>query len=347
MTFLKLKKLPKSLLVVALTTGTLGLTACGGSDAEETIDRIEAEYDRIADDVKDEYQRVEDKLNDDEKSMAEILESVFLPEESLDEFLDKLTPEGGKGGLYVGHFVELGDGDDDDVDIGAMYFDIPKDGAGSVDGRISYQQQPCQDNNTLATDSAVKVDNYLTGKLSGSLDTPEFLDIKYVNDLDIATPNILTTFDGSFKEDLTGEPWSGRFEYQDGLGGTELSSGKDNCNVSYTLGKQANYVTYPLDYQRGELMAKVIGIGSTARLVWTNPAGTAMALVSQINVNEAGEGANGFVVNQLFKDNDPAGEFSPQVTDTPTNYAFVVQAFDADNRLLGYDAVVMDLPEAP
>ena len=71
-----------------------------------------------------------------------------------------------------------------------MYFDIPKDGAGSVDGRISYQQQPCQDNNTLATDSAVKVDNYLTGKLSGSLDTPEFLDIKYVNDLDIATPNV-------------------------------------------------------------------------------------------------------------------------------------------------------------
>ena len=66
--------------------------------------------------------------------------------------------------------------------------------------------------------------------------------------------------------------------------------GKDNCNVSYTLGKQANYVTYPLDYQRGELMAIVIGIGSTARLVWTNPAGTAMTLVSQINVNEAGEG---------------------------------------------------------
>ena len=126
----------KPITIFSLSFLTLAIAGCGGSDG----DKVSREYTRIENQVKDEYKRVENKLTDNEKSMSEILKSVFLPEQSLDRFLDKLTPEGGLGGLYVGHFVELDDGNDGDIDVGAIYFDISEDAAGSVDGRVSYQQ---------------------------------------------------------------------------------------------------------------------------------------------------------------------------------------------------------------
>lgn len=338
---------PKLVLSV-LTVSILGLTlsACG-SDG----DKVKEEYDRIEDQVKNEYDRVEDKvkevedkLTDDEKSMAEILESVFLPEESLGNFLDKLTPEGGRGGLYVGHFVELNDGDNSDIDIGAIYFDISNDGAGSVDGRISYQQQICQQNRTLDVNTGFKVDNYITGKVTGSLDTAEFLDIKYINDLNLETPNLMTTFAGSFEDKQTGKPWRGSFEYQDSLGGTTLSAAEDNCKVTYTLSDRSNFTTYALDYKLGTMMLDITGNGSQKIVTWQNPSNTKQVLVSQINVNKAESGANGYVQNVVLTNNETL--FTPVIPNISTNYAIVVQAFDANNKLIGYQAVVQDLPES-
>ena len=87
-----------------LTALTIALSACGGSGSE-TVDNAlndaNDSYKNIATDVRAAYKKVEDKLTNKEKSMAEILQSIFLPEDSLDNFLDKITPEGGKGGLYV------------------------------------------------------------------------------------------------------------------------------------------------------------------------------------------------------------------------------------------------------
>ncbi|WP_350656265.1 hypothetical protein [Psychrobacter sp. S1-30-MNA-CIBAN-0213] len=338
---------PKLVLSV-LTVSILGLTlsACG-SDG----DKVKEEYDRIEDQVKNEYDRVEDKvkevedkLTDDEKSMAKILESVFLPEESLDNFLDKLTPEGGRGGLYVGHFVELNDGDNSDIDIGAIYFDISNDGAGSVDGRISYQQQICQQNRTLDVNTGFKVDNYITGKVTGSLDTAEFLDIEYINDLNLETPNLMTTFAGSFEDKQTGKPWRGSFEYQDSLGGTTLSAAEDNCKVTYTLSDRSNFTTYALDYKLGTMMLDITGNGSQKIVTWQNPSNTKQVLVSQINVNKAESGANGYVQNVVLTNNETL--FTPVIPNISTNYAIVVQAFDANNKLIGYQAVVQDLPES-
>ena len=276
--------------------------------------------------------------------MAEILESVFLPEESLDNFLDKLTPEGGRGGLYVGHFVELNDSDSNDNDIGAIYFDISKDGVGSVDGSISYQQQACQENNSLGVNSALKVDNYIAGKVTGSLDTLAFLDIKYVNELGLETPNLLTTFAGSFEEKEAGSPWKGSFEYQDGLGGQTLSSGENNCNVTYTISDRANFRTYPLDYELGQMNLDIAGNGNQKNVIWQNPANTSHVLISQIDVNRAELGANGYVQNLVLSNLDT--QFMPIISDESINYAIVVQAFDANNTLIGYQAVVQDLPES-
>ena len=342
---------PKLLLsVLSISILSVTLSACGseGDKVKEEYDRIEDqvkdEYDRVEDKVKEKYKEVEDKLSDDEKSMAEILESVFLPEESLDKFLDKLTPEGGRGGLYVGHFIEVDDGDSNDIDIGAVYFDISKDGAGSVDGSFSYQQQACQENNVLGINSAIKVDNYIAGKVTGSLDTLEFLDIKYVSDLGLETPNILTTFAGSFEEKEAGSPWKGSFEYQDGLGGKKLSSGEDNCNVTYTISDRSNFRTYPLDYSVGNMDVDVIGNGSQKTVTWQNPVKTKHLLVSQIDVNKAESGANGYVQNLVLSNLET--QFAPIIPDNATNYAIVVQAFDENNTLIGYQAVVQDLPES-
>lgn len=343
---------PKLLLsALAISMFSLTLSACGGSDGDkvkEEYDRIEDqvnnEYDRLEDKVKEKYKKVEDKLSNDEKSMAEILKSVFLPEESLDKFLDKLTPEGGRGGLYVGHFVEIDDGDNNDIDLGAVYFDISKDGVGSVDGSFSYQQQACQENNALGINSALKIDNYIAGKVTGSLDTLEFLDVKYVNDLGIETPNLLTTFAGSFEEKEAGAPWKGSFEYQDGLGGKKLSSGEDNCNVTYTISDRSNFKTYPLDYKLGKMNLDIIGNGNQKNVIWQNPANTKHVLVSQIDVNKAESGANGYVQNVVLSNLET--QFAPVITTDSTNYAIVVQAFDANNTLIGYQAVVQDLPES-
>ena len=326
---------------MALALMSLSLSACGGSDA----DKIQKEYDRIEDQVKGEYRRAERNLSDNEQDMLKIIESVFMPEESLDKFVDKLTPEGGKGGLYVGHFVEFDDGDANDIDIGALYFDISKDAAGSVDGRISYQQQLCQDNRTLSTDTAVKIDNAITGKLSGSLDSLKILDMRYIRDLNVETPSIMTTFYGSFDKDATGSPWVGNFQYQDGLGGTKLSSTNANCPISYTLSNRSSFSTYPLDYSRGDLKLAINGLGAKSRLSWQTHANTAHVLVSQININDAESGANGFERNQIFGPETKA--FEPVMTVTPTNYAFVVQAFDQNNNLIGYQALVQYLPTTP
>lgn len=342
---------PKLLLsLLTFSSLSLALTGCG-SDSDkikEEYDRIEdqvkGEYDRIEDKVKERYKKVENKLSNDEKSMAEILKSIFLPEESLDNFLDKLTPEGGRGGLYVGHFVEIDDGDNNDIDIGALYFDISVAGAGSVDGSISYQQQACQESNSLGVNSAIKLDNYIAGKVTGSLDTLKFLDIKYINKLGIETPNLLTTFSGSFKEKTAGAPWQGSFEYQDYLGGKKLSSGEANCNVTYTLSDRANFTTYPLDYKLGDINLNVSGIGNQKTITWQNPVNTQRLLVSQINVNKANAGADGYVQNLVLINNET--QFSPVIPSNPVNYAIVVQAFDSDNKLLGYQAIVLDLPEA-
>lgn len=336
--------------VLTFSVLAVTLSGCGsdGDKVKEEYDRIEdqinAEYDRIEDKVKKEYKEVEDKLSDDEKSMAEILKSIFLPEESLDNFLDKLTPEGGRGGLYVGHFNELDDGDNEDIDIGAIYFDISEAGAGGVDGRISYQQKACQSNRTLDVNTGFKVDNYITGKVTGSLDTLEFLDIKYVKDLNLETPNLLTTFAGSFEDDEMGAPWRGSFEYQDSLGGTTLSSADDGCMVTYTLSDRSNFTTYALDYQLGEMVLDITGNGSQTTLMWQNPVNTQRVLVSQIDVNAAESGANGYVRNEVLSTNQM--QFTPVITDRSVNYAFVVQAFDANNDLIGYQALVQDLPEA-
>ena len=342
---------PKLLLsALSVSLLSLGLSACGsdGEKVKEEYDRIEDqvkdEYDRIEDKIKVQYKQIEGKLSNDEKSMAEILKSIFLPEESLDKFLDKLTPEGGRGGIYVGHFVEIDDNDNNDLDIGAVYFDISEDGAGSVDGRISYQQQACQENRTLDVNSGIKVDNYIVGKITGSLDTLKFLDIKYVNDLNLETPNLLTTFAGSFKSKELGAPWRGDFEYQDYLGGKKLSSGDASCPVSYTLSDRANFTTYPLDYQLGNMSIAVSGIGSQKTITWKNPASTQRLLVSQINVNKAGSGANGYEQNVIL--DNYVTQFAPVIPANPTNYAIVVQAFDATNTLIGYQALVLDLPEA-
>lgn len=342
---------PKLLLsALSLSMLSLALSACGsdGDKVKEEYDRIEDqvkdEYDRVEDKVKEKYKEVEDKLSDDEKSMAEILKSIFLPEESLDTFLDKLTPEGGRGGLYVGHFVEVDDGDSSDIDIGAVYFDISKDGVGSVDGSISYQQQACQENNNLGVNSALKVDNYIAGKVTGSLDTLKFLDVKYVNELGLETPNLLTTFSGSFEEKEAGSPWKGSFEYQDGLGGKTLSSGENNCNVTYTISDRSNFKTYPLDYELGQIALDIIGNGNQKTVIWQNPVHTKHVLVSQIDVNKAKSSANGYVQNLVLSNLET--QFAPVIPDNSTNYAIVVQAFDANNVLIGYQAVVQDLPES-
>ena len=341
-------KLLLSTLTISLSA--LMLAGCGsdGDKVKEEYDRIEDQvsnnYDRLEDKIKERYKKVEAKLSNEEKSMAEILKSIFLPEQSLDKFLDKLTPEGGRGGLYVGHFVELDDGDSSDIDIGALYFDISAAAAGSVEGQISYQQQACQENNSLGVDSAIKVDNYIVGKVTGSLDTLKFLDVKYIKDLGIETPNLLTTFSGSFQEKQTGSPWQGSFEYQDYLGGKQLSSGEDNCDVTYTLSQRANFTTYPLDYNLGSLTVKVSGIGSQKVISWQNPVNTKRVLVSQIDVDKAESGADGYTQNLVLTNNQT--QFFPVIPSAPVNYAIVVQAFDSANKLLGYQAIVLDLPEA-
>ncbi|WP_201608710.1 hypothetical protein [Psychrobacter okhotskensis] len=341
-------KLVLSLLTVSMFGLTLSACGSDGDKVKEEYDRVEDqvknEYDRIEDKVKEKYKEAEDKLTDEEKSMAEILESVFLPEESFDNFLDKLTPEGGRGGLYVGHFIELNDGDSNDIDIGAVYFDISEQGAGSVDGSFSYQQQACQENNALGINSGLKVDNYIAGKVTGSLDTLEFLDVKYVSDLGLETPNLLTTFAGSFEEKQAGSPWKGSFEYLDGLGGQKLSSGEDNCKVTYTLSDRANFTTYPLDYDLGKMNLDVTGNGSQKIVTWQNPINTQHLLVSQIDVNKAESGANGYVQNLVLSNRET--QFTPVIPNSSTNYAIVVQAFDANNKLIGYQAVVQDLPES-
>lgn len=341
---------PKLLLsVLTVSLFSLTLSACGsdGEKVKKEYDRVEVqvkdEYDRIEDKVKDKYKKVENKLTNPEKSMAEILKSIFLPEESLDKFLDKLTPEGGRGGLYVGHFVELNDGDNEDIDIGAVYFDISEEGAGSVDGRISYQQLACQENRTLDVNTGIKVDNYFAGKVTGSLDTLKFLDIKYVNDLNVETPNILTTFAGSFKHKEAGSPWKGSFEYQDYLGGKKLSSGNNDCTVTYTLSNRSNFTTYALDYRLGEMGLNVIGNGSQKTITWKNPMNTTRLLVSQIDVNKAASGANGYEQNVVLSNFET--QFTPLMPANPANYAIVVQAFDNNNTLIGYQAIVLDLPE--
>ncbi|GAF62424.1 hypothetical protein JCM18903_2501 [Psychrobacter sp. JCM 18903] len=160
----------------------------------------------------------------------------------------------------------------------------------------------------------------------------------------VETPNLLTTFAGSFEEKEAGSPWRGSFEYQDGIGGKKLTSSEKNCNVTYTISDRSNFKTYPLDYSLGKMTLDVIGNGSQKTVTWQNPANTKHLLVSQIDVNKAESGANGYVQNVILSNLET--QFAPVIPVMFTNYVIVVQAFDANNTLIGYQAVVQDLPES-
>lgn len=88
----------------------------------------------------------------------------------------------------------------------------------------------------------------------------------------------------------------------------------------------------------------VIGNGSQKTVTWQNPANTKHLLVSQIDVNKAESGANGYVQNVILSNLET--QFAPVIPVMFTNYVIVVQAFDANNTLIGYQAVVQDLPES-
>lgn len=335
-------------LLLPLLTASLTLTACGGSGSDtvdQALNDINDKYKNIEDDIRESYQKVEDKLTDPEKSTAEILKGIFLPEESLDNFLDKLTPEGGKGGLYVGHFIEDSDGDSSDVDIGAAYFDIGNDYAESVYGQLSYQQLSCQNGNTLETNNTTfKTDKAIGGLLSGTLDPAAVLDKDVLNYLKfdaLKTSVTAMPFNGQYNEGL--DTWGGQYSYQMGIGlGKQLSSNIDNCSVKYTLGNDGDFHVYPLTYKLGTLNPTINGVGSTMSLSWTAQTNTAYTLVSQIDVDKATDRGAGYVRNNLLKQGSPT-VFSPVVGATKANYAFVVQAFNSNDELIAYQAIIQDL----
>lgn len=329
-----------------LTALTIALSACGGSGSE-TVDNAlndaNESYKNIATDVRDAYKKVEDKLTNKEKSMAEILQSIFLPEDSLDNFLDKITPEGGKGGLYVGYFVEDNDNEPNDSDLGVVYFDIGNDYAASVYGQMSYQQKTCQDPNTLTTEKiSIKTDQKMGGVLSGTLDPAAKFDntvLKFLQFDELKTSVAGMPFNGDY--DSNRDYWDGQYSYQVGVDfGRELSDNKDGCDVNYTLGGDGDFKVLPLTATVGKLDVNLTGTGSTLNLNWTAPASTARTLVTQINLDKATDRGMGFVrTNQLTY----GTTFTPFVDATKANYAFVVQTFDATNKLTGYQAMIKAL----
>lgn len=334
-------------LILTTTLSALLLSGCGGSGSETVDNALNDANDRyknIEADVRDAYQKVENKLTDPEKSMAEILKGIFLPEESLDNFLDKITPEGGKGGLFVGYFVEDSDNDSSDSDVGAVYFDVGNDYAESVYGQMSYQQQACQDLNTLTTENiSIKTDTLIGGVLSGKLDPAKIFDnktSKFLQFDELNTNVIGMPFNGSYND--KNSSWNGQYTLEAGIDfGNKLASANNDCNVTYTLGNQGDFHVFPLNYKLGNLNANIAGTGSVASLMWANPANTDHVLVSQININQATAKGKGFVQTRLLKN---TLQYTPIMTTTPTNYAFVIQAFDTNNQLIGYQAVIKSLP---
>lgn len=308
--------------IILSASAAVLVTACGGSGSN-TVDNFL------------------DKLTPKQESINKIVDKL-TPETSPKDLLDKITPDGGKGGLYVGHFVEADDGDDGDVDIGAIYLDIGDGVGASVKGRMSYQQQSCQKNRTLSTDkTSVKVDSSLAGTLTGSLDPLAKLDTTLINKIAPET-FVKTTFAGKWQEANAGDkqPWQGDYQHQFTTG-NHLSSGIKGCPVQYHVAQEGRYTVFDLSYQKGNLKPIFNGTGSTKTLTWHNAANTKLTLISQINLNEAASGNNGYVVNTVVDANRQ--QFSPITTNTVTNYVFVIQNFDANNHLIGFASVISAL----
>lgn len=261
--------------------------------------------------------------------------------ETVDNAVDKITPEGGKGGLYVGYFVEDNDGDTSDVDVGATYFDIGKDYASSVYSQMSYQQKACQNSNNLATENlSTKTDRIISGVYSGTLDAAAIFDKDILNHLkfdQLKTNVTAMPFNGKYNDNA--DRWEGQYTYEMGINfGKKLSSNIDGCAVQYTLGNQGDFHVYPLTYQLGSVNASLNGIGSTATLTWQAPANTALMLVSQLNQSQATSRGNGFVQNRVYKAGDTLS-YVPVMSSTAAEYVFVVQAFDTQNKLIGFQTL--------
>ena len=114
--------------------------------------------------------------------------------------------------------------------------------------------------------------------------------------------------------------------------------------MTYTISDRSNFRTYPLDYELGQMNLDIVGNGNQKNVTWKNPANTQHVLISQIDVNKVESGANGYVQNLVLSNLET--QFAPVISDKSINYAIVVQAFDANNTLIGYQAVVQDLPES-
>ncbi|MDN6275742.1 hypothetical protein [Psychrobacter sp.] len=113
--------------------------------------------------------------------------------------------------------------------------------------------------------------------------------------------------------------------------------------MTYTISDRSNFSTYPLDYSLDDMDLDISGNGTQKIVTWDNPRNTQHILVSQIDVDKAETGSNGYVRNVVFSNLET--QFSPVIPNTSTNYAIIVQAFDANNTMIGYEALVQDLPE--
>lgn len=238
----------------------------------------------------------------------------------------------GPGGIWFGSFVETEKTtNSNDIDIGGMYLDIPKDISGSVKGYMSYQTQKCQDSNSLKI-SGVKARETLEGLTAkGNVDPLASAN----NVLDDASRLVGMTLKGDYLDGSADpKPWGGSYDVQNtDKDKTRYSEG---CAKSYTFAPEGKWRAYPADAQVG------ITLNYNADsnvLSWNNLTSAKQTLIMHVNTDKISLSESAFIAQEVMSSN--LTTYAPSTAKKGKN-TFVVQVF-SDAGLIGFDTLEVTL----
>lgn len=234
------------------------------------------------------------------------------------------------GGVWYGAFLEQEQpADDSDIDIGGMYLDITKDMTGAVKGAMSYQVYDCQSKNDLKIAGTKTRERLQVTYAKGNIDPRASVN---KTPLSSASKYITVEVKGSYFDNASKpRPWGGTYDV------SVLSEDKKristDCNTTYTQADKGKWSVYPADAQFG-ITASYSQSNNT--LSWTSLKDAKQTLIMQLDSSKTNSSDSAFVKQLVQSSNlntyNPVAVASKKTT-------LVVQVFDANNTLIGFDAL--------
>lgn len=237
----------------------------------------------------------------------------------------------GPGGVWFGSFVEQEKKtNNDDIDIGGIYLDIPTDITGSVKGAMSYQVYDCQNRNDLTIEGQKTRKNLQVTVAKGDVDPRAS-----ANDaIDSASKAVILEIKGSYLQDASNTPWGGSYDVISTDGDDKTRISPECNNQTYSFADNGVWRVFPQDTKFG-ITANYDKASNV--LTWTNLKDAKQTLIMQLDTTNISSSNSAFIKQEMQVSN--LTTYNPTVRSGKES-TMVIQVF-SDAGLIGFDAITI------